>query len=75
MEVSSTIFKVFGMTRPGIEPRSPGPLANTLPTSRSLLGWIRNPNNLLSLYQKIRKWALQKKRKRKKEGMKKYSNE
>ena len=31
-EVSSTIFKVFGMTRPGTEPRSPGPLANTLPT-------------------------------------------
>ena len=30
-EVSSTIFNVFGMTRPGIEPRSPGPLANTLP--------------------------------------------
>ena len=28
-EVSSTIFKVFGMTQPGIEPRSPGPLANT----------------------------------------------
>ena len=27
-EVSSTIFKVFGMTRPGIEPRSTGPLAN-----------------------------------------------
>ena len=25
-------FKVFGMTQPGIEPRSPGPLANTLPT-------------------------------------------
>ena len=23
-------FSVFGMTRPGIEPRSPGPLANTL---------------------------------------------
>ena len=32
-EVSSTIFKVFGMTRPGIEPRSTGPLANTLPTN------------------------------------------
>ena len=32
-EVSSTIFKVFGLTGPGIEPRSPGPLANTLPTS------------------------------------------
>ena len=31
-EVSSTILKVFGMTRPGTEPRSPGPLANTLPS-------------------------------------------
>ena len=31
-EVSSPILKVFGMTRPGIEPRTPGPLANTLPT-------------------------------------------
>ena len=30
--VSSTIFKAFGMTRPRIEPRSPGPLANTVPT-------------------------------------------
>ena len=28
-EVSNTIFKVFGMTRPAIEPRSPGPLVNT----------------------------------------------
>ena len=39
--VSSTIFKVFGMTRPGIEPRSPGPLANTLtagPMSRFFNG-------------------------------------
>ena len=27
-----TILKLFGMTRPGIEPRPPGPLANTLPT-------------------------------------------
>ena len=25
-------FKVFGMTRPGIEPSSPGPLANSLRT-------------------------------------------
>ena len=25
-EASSTIFWVFGMTRPGIEPRSPGPI-------------------------------------------------
>ena len=31
-EVSSTIFKVFVMIRPGIEPRSPRPLVNTLPT-------------------------------------------
>ena len=31
-EVSSTIFKVFGMTWPGIEHRSPGPLVNNLPT-------------------------------------------
>ena len=29
----STISNVFGMTRPGIEPRSPEPLANTLPIS------------------------------------------
>ena len=27
-EVSSTIFKVFSMTQPGIEPWSPGPLPN-----------------------------------------------
>ena len=27
-EESSTIFKVFGVTRPGIKPRSTGPLAN-----------------------------------------------
>ena len=31
-EVSSTIFKVFGMTQSGIEPRSSGTLSNTLPT-------------------------------------------
>ena len=36
-EVSSTIFWVFGMTRPGIEPRSPGPLANIL-TTRPMSG-------------------------------------
>ena len=41
-EASSTIFWVFGMTRPGIEPRSPGPLANTLtarPMSGDVLLW------------------------------------
>ena len=31
-EISSTIFKLFGMTWPWIELRSPGSLANTLPT-------------------------------------------
>ena len=31
-EALSTIFKVFGMTQPEIEPRSRGPSANTLPT-------------------------------------------
>ena len=42
--VSSTIFKVFGMTRPGIEPRSPGPLPNTLtagPMSRNNVKWLK----------------------------------
>ena len=28
-EVSSTIFWIFGLTHPGIEPRFPGPLVNT----------------------------------------------
>ena len=37
-EVSSIIFKVFGLTRPGIETRSPGPLANTLPTRPIISG-------------------------------------
>ena len=36
-EVSSTIFKVFDMTRSEFEPRSPRPLANTLPTKPILL--------------------------------------
>ncbi len=47
-EVSSTIFKVFDMTQPGIEPRSPGTLANTLPTrpmSRS------NDNYICLIYE------------------------
>ena len=35
--VSSTIFKVFGMTRPVIEPRSPGSLADTLITLKIVL--------------------------------------
>ena len=35
-EISSTIFKDFGMTRLRIKPRSPGPLANTLATGTQL---------------------------------------
>ena len=31
-EVLSIIFKVFGITQPGTESRSPGPMVNTLPT-------------------------------------------
>ena len=33
-EVSSTVLKVFGMTQPGIEPRSPEPLANKDPPQK-----------------------------------------
>ena len=41
-EVSSTIFKVFGMTRPGIEPWSPGTLTNTPgPMTNPLGQWVR----------------------------------
>ena len=39
-EVSSSIFKVFGMTWPGIEPWSPGALANTLPTRSMSLNFV-----------------------------------
>ena len=39
--VSSTIFKVFDVTRLRIEPRSPGPLVNTLSTRRLSTAWIQ----------------------------------
>ena len=45
-EVSSTIFKVFGVTRPGIEPRSPGQLANTLPFISLDSEWQQVSSNL-----------------------------
>ena len=48
--VSSTIFKVFGMTRPGIEPRSPGPLANTLTAGRSIFEATHLFYRLILLY-------------------------
>ena len=43
MAVSSTILKVFGMTWPGIKPRSPGPLANTQ-TIMPISGTITHTN-------------------------------
>ena len=41
-EVSNTIFKVFGMTGPGIGPRSPRSLANTT-------YWANEPRTISSL--------------------------
>ena len=41
-EVSRTILKVFGMTRPGTEPRSPRPLAGALPTRSNQRLWKLN---------------------------------
>ena len=60
-EVSSTIFKVFGMTRPGIEMRSPGPLANILPTRPQFyfLGFLLNGISILMGYL-MQKPSLQK---------------
>ena len=62
--VSSTIFKVFGMTRPGIEPRSPGPLANTLtagPMSRFQfsIGSQFKYKLTISLSRTFLSWAIQ----------------
>ena len=37
-DIKYHFLKVFGMTRPGIETQSPGPLVNTLPTGK--LNWI-----------------------------------
>ena len=42
-EPSSTILKVFGMTWPGIEPKSPGLLVNTLPTRHTNQGHQNQP--------------------------------
>ena len=52
-EVSSTIFKVFGMTRPGIEPWSPGLLANTKRTQTMSLEQIKNCTMIFFLYKFI----------------------
>ena len=53
-EASSTIFWVFGMTRPGIEPRSPGPLANTL-TARPVKEY---PKEEYGLRETAKEWLV-----------------
>ena len=46
-EINCTIFKVFGMTQPGIESRFLGPLANTLPTRPMSRYWYNcNPKKM-----------------------------
>ena len=65
-EVLSTIFQVFGMTRPGLEPRSPRPWANTLhtgPTSRwrlecSSMARETCVQSRVESYQRLKKWYL-----------------
>ena len=47
-EVSSTIFIVYGMKRPGIEPRSPGSLPNTT-------HWANEP---IIFYNLFKKWTI-----------------
>ena len=49
---SSTIFWVFGMIRPGIQPQSSGPLANTLlirPMAECVCQWSGRPRLALSI--------------------------
>ena len=53
-EPSSNIFRVFGKTRPGIEPRSPGPIANTLTiTLMSSTFFLHSKYLSLSLFQSV----------------------
>ena len=51
-DVSSTIFKVFGMTRPGIENRHPRPLANTT-------HWANEPVKLSTIVESYPKAPFQ----------------
>ena len=57
---SCRIFCVFGMTPPGIEPRSPGPLANILlirPTAwKKTEKKKKNLKKKENILLKIRKW-------------------
>ena len=57
MTASSTIFCVFVMTRPGIEPRSPEPLAKTL-LIRPMASFISKFKELYINIHKTRKTIL-----------------
>ena len=57
-EASSPIFWVFGMTRPGIEPRSPGPLANTL-TARPMSGYSEGFYSIALLSSLCAPWPIE----------------
>ena len=55
-EVSIIMFKVFGMMRTGIEPKSTEPLANTLPTRLMKIymikfGWVLYHNNYCRIFK------------------------
>ena len=50
---SNTTFWVFGMTRPGIELRSPGSLANTLlirPIARIFIDTLLDNDTFIKIY-------------------------
>ena len=66
-EASSTIFWVFGMTRPGIELRSSGPLANTLAVKQMEQKYIYklDPTLLTSDYTSTKDGNLTAKKKKK----------
>ena len=49
--VSSTISLIYGMMRPGIEPRSPGPLVNIQPTRPMSQLWSNRTK--LCIYAKL----------------------
>ena len=54
---SITIFWVFGTTRPGIEPRFPGPLANTI-TTKPMGQLLKEDNNNSNLCLQKKLWIL-----------------
>ena len=53
-EVSSTIFKVFGMMWPGIEPKSSSALANTLPIRP--MSWLDRNRKYIIVSKSLLNW-------------------